>query len=274
MPIIHAIILGMAQGLTEFMPVSSSAHLQLIPWLFEWNDFTDETLEKAFDVALHVGTLVGVVAYFWRDILGLITNGVAAVFGKRSEQGRLAWLLILSAIPAAITGVTLKAILEDLDDVIWLTAVLLIVFGLILGWSDTLVGKKKVDSYHTKQSVSIGVAQALALQPGVSRSGVSMSAGRAMGFDAITATRIAFLMSIPVIAGAALYLLIDIGGLGGVPNDMRAPFLWGMVTSAVTGYIAVWATLRLVRSVGFRPFVVYRVALGVFVLFLLATGIR
>jgi len=274
MPIIHAIILGVAQGLTEFMPVSSSAHLQLIPWLFEWDDFSDETLEKAFDVALHVGTLVGVVAYFWKDVLGLITKGTAAVFGKRSEQGRLAWLLVLSAIPAAITGVTLKALLEDLDDVIWLTAVLLIVFGLILGWSDTLRGRRKLDSYHSKESVSIGVAQALALQPGVSRSGVSMSAGRALGFDAVTATRIAFLMSIPVIAGAGLYLFIDIGGLDGVPDDMRAPFLWGMVTSAVTGYLAVWATLKLVRSVGFRPFVVYRVALGLFVLFLLATGIR
>jgi len=102
----------------------------------------------------------------------------------------------------------------------------------------------------------------------------SMSAGRALGFDAVTATRIAFLMSIPVIAGAGLYLFIDIGGLDGVPDDMRAPFLWGMVTSAVTGYLAVWATLKLVRSVGFRPFVVYRVALGLFVLFLLATGIR
>lgn len=274
MPIIHAIILGVAQGLTEFMPVSSSAHLQLIPWLLEWDDFDDETLEKAFDVALHVGTLVGVVAYFWKDVLGLITKGTAAVFGKRSEQGRLAWLLVLSAIPAAITGVTLKALLEDLDDVIWLTAVLLIVFGLILGWAGTLRGQRKLDEYHSKESISIGVAQALALQPGVSRSGVSMSAGRWLGFDAVTATRIAFLMSIPVIAGAALYLFIDIGGLDGVPDDMRAPFIWGMVTSAVTGYLAIWATLKLVRTVGFRPFVIYRVALGVFVLFLLATGIR
>lgn len=274
MSIIHAIILGIAQGLTEFMPVSSSAHLQLIPWLFEWDDFDDETLEKTFDVALHIGTLVAVVAYFWRDILGLVSNGVAAVFGRSSEQGRLAWLLVLSAVPAAITGVTLKALLEDLDDVIWLTAVLLIVFGLILGWSDRILGHRQLGSFHAKQSLTVGVAQALALQPGVSRSGVSMSAGRFMGFDAATATRIAFLMSIPVIAGAGLFLLVDIGGFGGVPADFRAAFVWGMVTSAVTGYLAISITLRMVRRVGFGPFVRYRVMLGVFVLILLATGIR
>lgn len=277
MPIIHAIVLGVLQGLTEFFPISSSGHLELAPWFFGWDDFAgDQALAKFFDVALHLGTLVGAVAYFWRDLIRYVTQGLAAVF-KRSEpvsdDGRIAWLLLLSAIPAAITGVVLEGVIESLDDEIGLIAMMLIVFGLVLYWADKLPGPRHTDDYRLKDSLSMGIGQALALQPGVSRSGVTISVGRYLGFDRASAARLSFLMSIPVIAGAGLKTFYDVATeTGGLPGDFVAPFVAGTITSAVTGYFAVWATIRWVSTRSFMPFVVYRVALGVFVLALLAFG--
>ncbi|KAA0233438.1 MAG: Undecaprenyl-diphosphatase [Acidimicrobiales bacterium] len=277
MPILHAIVLGVVQGLTEFFPISSSGHLELVPWFFGWDDFAgDEALAKFFDVALHLGTLVGAVAYFWRDLIRYVTQGLAALFERRepvSDDGRIAWLLLLSAIPAAITGVVLEGVIESLDDEIGLIAMMLIVFGLVLYWADKLPGPRNTDDYRLKDSLSMGIGQALALQPGVSRSGVTISVGRYLGFDRASAARLSFLMSIPVIAGAGLKTFYDVATeTGGLPGDFVAPFVTGVVTSAVTGYFAVWATIRLVSTHSFTPFVVYRVALGAIVLALLALG--
>lgn len=281
MSILHAIVLGIVQGATEFIPVSSSGHLQIVPWLFGWDDFGgDQNLENAFDVALHIGTLAGALAFFWRDVLRYVKAGFATLgsglgdlrAGTLEDDGRVAWLLIVTMIPAAITGVALESVLSS--DRLWLTAVCLIVFGIVLWASDRLGGERHHDDFRLKDAVAMGVGQALALQPGVSRSGVTMSVARVLRFDRVAATRLSFLMSLPIIFGAGVFKFADVGGFGGVPADLRTGFIVGMLASAVTGWVAVWGTLRIVQATSFAPFMVYRVAAGLFVLVLLATSFR
>ena len=271
MPVLHAIVLGIVQGLSEFLPISSSGHLELTRWLFGWDELAaDDELEKAFDVAVHLGTLAAVVVYFRRDIVALVRSGLEGPLRRRplDADGRMAWLLVASMIPAGITGVLLKDALST--DRIWLIAVCLIVFGLVLGWADRLVGEREADTFTLRDALGMGVGQALALQPGVSRSGATMTVARVMGFRRDAAARLAFLMSVPVIAAAGAYQAIDVT----VPADFRAAFAWGMVSSAFTGYAAIWGTLRLVRTRSFAPFVGYRVLAGVAVLGILATTWR
>lgn len=277
MPILHAIVLGAVQGLSEFLPISSSGHLALVPWLFGWRDFGgDESLAKAFDVALHLGTLAGALTYFRRDVALYTREGLRVLQPGRglSHDGRLAWLLLLSAVPAAFTGATLDAAIENLDDEIWLIAVLLIVFGLVLLWADRLKGDRVVGDLRPRDAVLMGVGQALALQPGVSRSGVTITVGRWLGFDRDAAARVSFLMSLPIIAGAGLYKLASVAAGDGIPSSLWPPFVAGVVTSAITGWVAVWGTLRLVRRRSFTPFVVYRVVVGLAVLGVLASTFR
>ena len=271
----RALILGIVQGLTEFLPVSSSGHLQLVPWLFEWNDFDgDDDLATAFDVALHVGTIVGAFAYFARDIARYLRAGLRSALpaGRRdglTTDARVAWLLIVATVPAALTGVALESVLAS-DDHVWLTAVCLIVFGVVLAVADRRTGDREADSFSLRDAIFMGVGQALALQPGVSRSGITMTVGRALAFDRVAAARLSFLMSLPIIAGAGVYKFLDIGGLGGVPSDMRLAFAVGMGASAITGFLAVWGLLRLIARVTFDGFALYRVVAGLGVLVVLA----
>jgi undecaprenyl-diphosphatase len=282
LPIVHAIVLGIVQGLTEFFPISSSGHLLLVPWLLGWHDFagpTGDSLQKTFDVALHLGTLAGAVAYFRADLVRYIKAGVLVALRRDAgsgtrvhHDGRIAWLLVLASIPAAITGALFSDVIErELDDKIWLIAVMLVVFGLLLGWADRRPGRREVDSFGLRDAVAMGVGQALALQPGVSRSGATITLGRITGLDRAAAARISFLMMIVITAGAVVFKAKDVGS---IPSDFYAPFVWGIVTSAVTGWLAVWATLRLVSTKTFGPFVVYRVLAGLGVLALLATSFR
>ena len=272
MSILHAIVLGIAQGLAEYLPISSSGHLVLVPWLFGWDDFAgDDSLKKAFDVALHLGTLVGALAYFRHDVVRLVR---AAFSAPRSKDGRLAWLIALSAVPAAVTGALLAGPIERNTDQVGLIAVMMIVGALALGWADGTLGKRTLDEVDLRDAVSMGLGQALALQPGVSRSGVTITIGRFLGLSRDGAARFAFLMSMPITAGALVYKAVDVQGDGGLPPGFAAPFLWGIVASAVTGYIAVWGTLRLVRTGSFLPFVLYRLVVGVLVLLLLLTSFR
>lgn len=273
---IQAIVLGIVQGLTEFLPVSSSGHLQVVPWLFGWDLFDgDEDLGTAFDVAVHLGTLIGVVAYFWRDIVRYAGAGLTMVARREpTPDGRTAWLLLATMIPASVVGVLGGGVLDALDDHIWLTGLTLIGFGLLLLVADRLGGTRTEDTFGWRDAAALGLAQACALQPGVSRSGVTVTAARALRFDRSDAARLVFLMSIPVIAGAGAYSFLDIGGLSGIPADFRTAFVLGMTSSALTGWVAVWGLLQYVRRNDFTPFVVYRVALGLFVLTLAATGLR
>lgn len=260
MPILHAIVLGIVQGLTEFLPVSSSGHLALVPWLFQWKELTqDPSLNQTFDVSLHIGTFVGALAYFWRDIWDLV---------RTRARHRLGVLLLLSTIPAAAVGVLVEETVAEPN--VALIAMMLIVFGLILSWADRLTSTRAAElgdrPFGPRDALVMGVAQAVALQPGVSRSGVTITAGRVLGFDRESAARLSFLMSLPVIGGAAAYKGLEIVGDGGLAPGLAAPFLWGILASGVTGAFAVWGLLKLLRTRTFLPFVVYRVLAAVVIL--------
>lgn len=276
MPILHAIVLGVVQGLTEFLPISSSGHLIVVPWLFGWNDLKEAGVEKAFDVALHLGTLVAVVAYFRRDLVRLVGDGVRAVVRRDSPatfEGRLAWLLVLSAVPAAAVGALFENWIDDELGTPTIIAVSLVVFGLLLWWADRRSGSRDMTTLSTRDALVIGGAQVLALNPGTSRSGITMTAGRVLGFDRDTAARFSFLMSLPVTLGA---VVVKVGGLvaDGVPDDLVVPMVVGVLTAAVAGWFAVWGTLRLVRTKNFDLFVVYRVIAGVAILAVVSTSWR
>jgi undecaprenyl-diphosphatase len=252
-PVIHAIVLGIVQGLSEFLPISSSGHLVLVPWFFDWDELAgNPDLSRSFDVALHVGTFVGASAYFAKDIWHLAT-------GNR----RLGVLLALSALPAGLVGVLVDAFLEEQLETIWLIGVMLVAFAFVLLWADRLPGTRHEGEFGPREALFMGTAQALAIQPGVSRSGATISMARWLGFGRNSAARLSFLMSLPVIGGAGLYKGFDMFVLGdGVPSGFQSAFLWGMVAAAVTGFAAVWGLLRLVRTRSFAPFAAYRVALG------------
>lgn len=270
MSVLHAIVLGITQGLSEFLPISSSGHLRLVPWLLGWDDFRNNTvLEQTFDVALHLGTIVATVAYFWRDLVELAVNGLTR---PREPKGRLAWFLLLSAVPAAIAGALFEDTFAKLADHEWLIGLMLIVFGLVLLWADRLPGHRRIESYGASDAGLAGSAEILALVPGVSRSGITITAARRLGFDRDAAARISFLMALPITGGAVLKKGVDL--ISHFPAGFAAPFVWGIVASAVTGFAAVWFTIRFVRTHTFTPFVVYRVVVGVGVLLVAATGLR
>ncbi len=276
MPISHAIILGLVQGLSEFLPISSSGHLLLVPWLFGWDDFDSESTEKAFDVALHIGTLIAAIAYFRHDLVVYVREGLRAVFRRErpvTTEGRVAWLLVLSTVPAAAVGAVFEDQIDEGLGTPTIIAVSLILGGLLLAWADHMPGQRKVENFSARDAVLVGAAQALALNPGTSRSGITMTAGRFLRFDRDAAARISFLMMIPVTGGAVLFKLAGLAG-DGIPEGLAVPMLVGILTSAVSGWIAVWGTLRLVRTHSFTPFVVYRVVVGLAVLVIVATGWR
>jgi undecaprenyl-diphosphatase len=275
-PILHAIILGLVQGLAEFLPISSSGHLLLVPWLFDWNDFDDESIEKAFDVALHIGTLVAAIVYFRRDLAVYVREGLRLVVRRErpvDPDGRLAWLLVLSTIPAALVGALFEDQIDEHLGTPTIIALSLIGFGLLLGWADRSVGRRTLTSYSVNDALVVGAAQALALNPGTSRSGITITAARFKGFDRDSAARMSFLMMIPVTAGAVLFKMVGLAA-DGLPDGLAVPMAVGIVTSGVSGWLAVWGTLRIIRTRSFTPFVIYRVALGVAVLIIVATGWR
>ncbi len=268
MPIIHAIVLGLVQGLSEFLPISSSGHLILVPWLLGWHDFSSSSVEKAFDVALHIGTLVAVVGYFWRDLIVYIREGLQLVVHRDrppTMEGRLAWLLLLSSLPAAAVGAVFASTIDDHLGKPVIIAMSLIVFGLVLGWADRRRGDRPLERFDRDDAVLVGAAQILSLNPGTSRSGITISAGRFRGLDRDAATRASFLMAIPVTAGAVVFKMFKLFR-DGVPAGLGWPMVVGIITSAISGALAVWGTIRFVRSHSFRPFVIYRVLAGIAVL--------
>ena len=270
MPILHAIVLGIVQGLSEFLPVSSSGHLILVRWLFGWDELSGDTA-TAFDVAVHVGTLIGAAAYLRRDIATYVGAAVSPVLGRGplGSDGRVAWSLAASAVPAGVVGVFAGDALRDSDAVVPV-ALALIIFGLLLGASDRLAERRSQQDFGIGHALAMGAGQALALQPGVSRSGATMTVARALGYSREAAVRLAFLMSLPVIAGAGVYGLLELS----VPSSLWPALAWGTVSSGVTGWVAVWGTTRIVSRVSLQPFVVYRILAGAAVLALAATSWR
>ncbi|MEW5761736.1 MAG: undecaprenyl-diphosphatase UppP [Bacillota bacterium] len=254
MEILQAAVLGLVQGLGEFLPISSSAHLVLVPWFFMWND-----PGLAFDVALHAGTLIGVVAYFWRDWLVLLHHGLTH---RRSREGALFWYLVVATIPGAVAGFFLEDYAATVFRAPFLVGTMLIVMGVILYLADRF-GKRtrSLNDITLVNALLIGAAQALAIVPGVSRSGATITAARVLGLDRQAATRFSFLLSTPIIFGAGVFQLKDL-----TPADLTTPFLTGVVVSAVTGFLAIWFLLRYVSTRNFNIFVWYRFLLGGLVL--------
>ncbi|MBM3670777.1 MAG: undecaprenyl-diphosphate phosphatase [Actinobacteria bacterium] len=277
MPVLHAIVLGIVQGLSEFLPISSSGHLILVPELFEWNELVNRPqLNKTFDVALHIGTLVAALWYFRKDLGRYAAAGLRTIRTRqiRTTDERLAWLLLLSAVPGAIVGAALSSTIDkELGDPV-LIGVMLVVFGVVLWFADRLAGSRPTESFGTRDAIVMGVAQALALQPGISRSGVTMSVGRWLHFDRAAAARLSFLMSIPIIGGAALYKAVDVLTGRGIPDDFVEPMIWGTIASGVSGFVAIAGLLRLITTKSFAPFVVYRIVFGIGVIVIFATGLR
>jgi undecaprenyl-diphosphatase len=273
--VLQAIVLGLTQGATEFAPVSSSGHLILVPWLFNWSIVNDVALNKTFDVALHVGTLVGAVAYFRRDIWHYLVVWIHSI--RRRSIGtideRLAWALVIGTIPGAIAGAAFEDTIEEHLGQPWLIATMLAVFGVILWWVDARSRSDRgLDTIGVRTGLGLGVAQAAALQPGVSRSGITMTAARWIGIDRETAARFSFLLAIPIIAGAGIFKGADLihTGFQGYASE----FLWGFVSSALSGFVVIWALLGYLRRHTFKVFMVYRLAVAVLVFVLIVTGAR
>jgi undecaprenyl-diphosphatase len=266
--LVQAIVLGIVQGLTEFLPISSSGHLIVVPALLGWDDPFIDSL--AFSVMLHIGTLFALLAYFRDDWLRLVPAGLAAVRDRSLRDDpdrRLAWLLVVATIPAVIAGVLLNDLIENAIREPRLVAITLVLGALILFLADRLGSRsRRMESVTFPLAFGIGAAQALALIPGVSRSGISISAGLFGGLDRPAAARFAFLMATPITAGAGIWELRKVlSGEAGVAIPM-APLLAGMVAAFVFGLLAIAVTLRYLRMHGLGIFVAYRIALAALVL--------
>lgn len=251
MTVIQAFILGVVQGLGEFLPISSSAHLILIPWLFK---IPDPGL--TFDVALHIGTLLAVVAFFWKDWLTLIRHGLSR--GAKSPEGRMFWFLVLASFPGAIIGALLEQQAETTFRNPLIIGVMLFVMGLLLYLADHYGAKhQQSESLSLGQSLIIGISQALAIIPGVSRSGITIASGLFLGLTREDAARFSFLLSTPIIAGAGILKLRHLTSAA-----ITTPFLVGVITSALVGFLVIGGLLRWLRRKSFLPFVWYRVFLA------------
>jgi len=264
---LHALVLGTIQGLTEVLPISSSAHLILIPKLLKW---TESGL--TFDVALHVGTLIALALYFWRDIFDLIYNFIGSLSGKgfQTPGNRLPWYIIIATIPAAIVG---KRFEEPIEEIFRHSpsriCAFMIGFAILLAFADTTGAKRwKLDRITLKSAVLVGLAQCLALIPGVSRSGITITAALLLGYNRETSPRFSFLLSLPIVFGAAV---LKVGHLlkTGIPAGESTPLLIGIATSAIFGYLSVVFLLKLVQRYSLYPFVWYRLAAGTLFLILL-----
>lgn len=256
----QGIVLGAVQGLTEFLPVSSSGHLILVPWLLGWGESG-----ITFDVALHLGTTLGVLLYFGRDWVRLIGAVLQGLVDPRARQGRdwrLAWQIVLGSIPAGVAGAALGSTVEDAVRQPEIVAALLIVFGLLLGYADRVAPRtRRIGSLDLRDALIIGAAQAIALVPGVSRSGITLTAGLLLGLDREAAARFSFLLSAPVIAGAALFEGFKSLRAGGLHGETAA-FAVGIAASAITGLIAIRFLLGYLQRHSVSLFVGYRVVVG------------
>lgn len=276
MSIFHAIVLGLIQGLTEFLPISSSGHLILAPWLFGWNDFSNIETQRAFDTALHLGTLGAVLFYLRADLVPYVREGIKLVAAPKKANktiGRRAWMFVLSAVPAGIAGALAENWITEKLGTPALIAISLMVFGVVLVWADRQSGTRDLDSFSTRDALLIGAAQVLALNPGTSRSGITITAARKFGFSRDAAARVSFLMSVPVIGGAVLLKLTKLAS-DGIPDGLIIPMIVGIVSAGISGWIAMWGMIRLLRSRSFTPFVMYRFVAGIAVLTLLSTSFR
>lgn len=273
----QALALGAVQGLTELLPVSSSGHLILVPWLADWTYLkAHPDLNKTFDVALHVGTLVAIVSYFRREVWRLGAAALRSLRARavRDEEERLAWIVAVATVPGVMAGALAEGGIEEHLGEPWQIAVLLAVFGAVLYAVDRREARREMGHLRYWEGLALGIAQALALAPGVSRSGVVISAARLLRLSRDGAARLSFLLLIPVVVGASVWKGIRDVALTGLPPGSAGPFVIGMLTAAVTGLAAISALLGYVRRHTYGVFVLYRMAAAALVLALIASGVR
>ena len=271
MSLLQSIVLGIVQGLTEFLPISSSAHLRIVPAFFGWSDPGAE-----FTAIIQMGTMAAVVIYFRRDLWNVVTTWFRSLTRPRLRSdlnARMGWYLIIGTIPIVIFGFLFRNQIETGARSLYLMGVTLIVFGLLLGAADSLGSKKRpVESVSRKDAIVVGIAQALALIPGVSRSGATITAGLVMGFDREAAARFSFLLSIPAIVLSGLYELVkELGGSGSMDAGFGS-VLVATIVSFIVGYASIAFLLKWLTKHSLYIFVVYRVALGLIVLILAGSG--
>ena len=273
----QALVLGITQGATELLPISSSGHLILVPWLFDWHYLEENPdFNKTFDVALHLGTLAAVVVYFWADVVRYVAAWVVSVRRRSiaTADQRLAWAIFAATIPAAIAGAAGEQAIEDHLGEPWQIAILLAVFGILLWIADRQPERRPLEGLGLGTAFWIGVSQILALMPGVSRSGITITTGRFAGLERDAAARFSFLLLIPVVFGAVVYKGVKHVVLNPLPSGSSGPFVVGTLAAAGVGLIAIDLLLGYVRRHNYTPFVVYRLAVAACILLAIATGAR
>ncbi|MGI8741502.1 MAG: undecaprenyl-diphosphatase UppP [Bryobacteraceae bacterium] len=265
MPIYQVIVLALIQGLTEFLPVSSSAHLALAPWLFGWKD-----PGLVFDIALHAGTLAAVLIYFFRDWVNIIGHAFNFHMGDDRELSRnpnLLWYLIIATIPAGLAGLAFSKQAESTWRNPYLIGAMLIVVGIFMWIAENRASiHKDIDRVGLDDAGIIGLAQALAIVPGTSRSGITIATGLFRDLNREAAARFSFLLSTPVIAAAALKGAWDLRKQGGIAPDMRLPFALGAVVSGIVGALVIALFMQYLRRNTLKPFVYYRIIFGIIVI--------
>lgn len=254
MEVYQALILGVVQGVTELLPISSSAHLAIIPWIFNWN------IPESFDVALHFGTLLAIVLYFFKDWLQLIKGGyLYAVKKEKTVQGRMFWYLVIATIPGGIIGFILDHFLEGTLTRPIIIAIALIVMGILLYVVDKKAKSKiEYEQMNFKQTFLIGLSQALAFIPGVSRSGVTITTARSMGITREAAAKYTFLLSTPIVFAATIFKFKDF--------VFNLPFVIGVITSFLVGLLVIKFLLKYLKKGSFKGFAIYRIVVGIFII--------
>lgn len=256
MEIYQALILGIVQGLTELLPISSSAHLTIIPWIFNWD------IPASFDVALHFGTLLAIVIYFFKDWLQLIKGGYCyAIKKEKTVQGRMFWYIVLATIPGGIIGFILDHFFEGALSRPIIIAIALIIMGIVLYLVDKNAKSKiKYEEMNLKQTFLIGLSQALAFIPGVSRSGVTITTARAMGITREAAAKYTFLLSTPIVFAATVFKFKDF--------VFNLPFVIGVLASFIVGLFVIKFLLQYLKKGSFKAFAIYRIIFGLLIIFI------
>ena len=273
----QALVLGIVQGATELLPISSSGHLILVPWAAGWHYLEEHPdFNKTFDVALHLGTLIAVILYFRRDVGRLIAAWVRSVARREivTDDQRVAWYVAIATVPAVIAGAAGESFIEKKLGDPWQIAITLAVFAVLLWLADRLAQQRQIPDIGYGGAFFVGLAQCLALCPGVSRSGVTITAGRFLRLDRDSAARLSFLLLIPIVFGASVLKGVKDVLIDGLPPGSAGPFIVGMIAAAVVGLLAIWALLGYVRRHTYTVFVVYRLVLAALILIAIGAGWR
>ncbi|HEY7537862.1 MAG TPA: undecaprenyl-diphosphatase UppP [Gaiellaceae bacterium] len=273
----QALVLGATQGLTELLPISSSGHLILVPWIADWHYLeTHDSFNKTFDVSLHLGTLVAVVAYFWTDVVRYTVAFFHSLGARaiRNADERISWAIGIATVPAAIVGAFGESAIDTHLGDPWQIAILLALFAVLLWIADRRPTRDGLSELGFGHAIAIGVSQILALMPGVSRSGITITTGRFAALTRDAAARFSFLLLIPITFGAVLYKGVKHVLLNPLPAGSVGPFVVGTIASAAVGLVAIDLLLGYVRRHDYLPFVIYRLVLAALILIVIVAGWR